>query len=1309
LPVAIGTFFSDSTARITVVLEMDEKTALASSINQLVVGCTPYIRDVQSVQEVQNDYLRMEETNKDFYKYVFVKTLRSDIEKVLGPLIEAEIERYGDEHTYSTSKHENLVASLTSRVLNSSEYGDMSESIRNKVSSACNYILENFHREVFANGNVMTTSECTVTKGFSRPDRHCGAEQMYSDAESSIGDTSLNHSTVIFMNADQQKQVAHNLGRQNDIDTRKDAVCELLQVTSFDIQNCAVWPVICTGLIDALADDSEDLCLQSLRFVARGLSANSACSREMFVLLIDFLDNQWKSQRPMSIVVKDGLDIVQPYVRKLLRTFRLMNSYQQLVPHYWQRYPDGSLDKILKPTVSLLTKYCASLNPTTSSFTPLHFLALVDCKAKWFVNTMHGHSSRAPLLQILEAEDYCHFVNNAVLSCLNFASSSVTSAGHGHYTSIPDRSQVLYSEHEVKFVHFLHCLCIIRRLIIYEQGRKFFPIKYSGKESVSLTQLLEALLEFVTHDSVLCHHHCASDDELNPCLLIIDMMKNLCTSEDVCHKTVCKDQLIHVLIRPITLWLDSAEGVRGTHKSSDAVLAHVAEMLSSIASKRCGQQVLLYGENCNWQSPVRPSSMPVHVLADFAQKALSDDSLPRPVVGSLVFVCRQLYTTCEGLLQLSHHRLHHSLTAAWKVANREGDTATPTPEESRQVDIWEDVLQDDLLNFAATPKGVLLLQQTGAMCECVSYMYSRYERKLQVSSCEKFGYGYMMSQIAATAPGIAAMDKTGFTCALIRALWNAVETLDDTASSVPKFWPVSPVDKVAKKPFRNIVNLLSSFRSLYEVTGSQDIPFQKQEYLHRHGPTTVIDLLDRLTFIDTTAKIQSLFNYEYSHVFGLRLLSVLTSCLDTAVLLQHKFKFQEMLLQSQAQNINPGNGRIVLDMLTLERNYILVKTFLVGGPSERNLPLRTLQNGKHEFSHELFFSYPVPNMYTVDHVHSFSQDSGSDLAKFVISGDMQQSWLDKACKLLTLDLTTRTDGLSINICMQLMERAVECRRKYYSPESVFQSISSSESYGQLMTTDTSSLQLLGASITVRYGCYLKLLTNDSEAKENLCRLLKKCCHGLKLQQFSPTETELNCLCKDTEVGFDWFLATVFLMTSGNVDRTYNFLSRFSSLLGSAFVWTQRTHCSKLLPQSFVLSGILPVYSVSCHNIELILQLELPHVQSAFRMSGCSPAQICQQWLNQCFWNYLDWPQICLYLTICVVFGADYQVYICVAILRHLQRELMQQMQDKNLLVFLKEEPIRHFVLRDHLDFMQQLQKKFRDTVLTDMRSILDEP
>ena len=45
---------------------------------------------------------------------------------------------------------------------------------------------------------------------------------------------------------------------------------------------------------------------------------------------------------------------------------------------------------------------------------------------------------------------------------------------------------------------------------------------------------------------------------------------------------------------------------------------------------------------------------------------------------------------------------------------------------------WEETLLDNLLNFAATPRGLLLLQQTGAINECVTYMFSRFTKKLQV-------------------------------------------------------------------------------------------------------------------------------------------------------------------------------------------------------------------------------------------------------------------------------------------------------------------------------------------------------------------------------------------------------------------------------------------------------------------------------------------------------------------------------------------------------------------------------------------------
>ena len=62
-------------------------------------------------------------------------------------------------------------------------------------------------------------------------------------------------------------------------------------------------------------------------------------------------------------------------------------------------------------------------------------------------------------------------------------------------------------------------------------------------------------------------------------------------------------------------------------------------------------------------------------------------------------------------------------------------------------------------------------------------------------------------------------------------------------------------------------------------------------------------LMDRLVMVDTDAKIHSLFNYEQSHMFGLRLLGVMTSCLDSFLLLQTQYNIQSMLMRGQVENV----------------------------------------------------------------------------------------------------------------------------------------------------------------------------------------------------------------------------------------------------------------------------------------------------------------------------------------------------------------------------------------------------------------------
>lgn len=174
---------------------------------------------------------------------------------------------------------------------------------------------------------------------------------------------------------------------------------------------------------------------------------------------------------------------------------------------------------------------------------------------------------------------------------------------------------------------------------------------------------------------------------------------------------------------------------------------------------------------------------------------------------------------------------------------------------------------------------------------------------------------------------------------------------------------------------------------------------------------------------------------------------------------------------------------------------------------------------------------------------------------------------------------------------------------------------------------------------------------------------------------------------------------------GNKEKTFRFLQQFSRLLTSVFLWLPRLHISRYLPVDTIETGIHPVYFCSIHYIEMLLKAEVPLVFSAFHMSGFAPSQICLQWITQCFWNYLDWIEICHYIATCVFLGPDYQVYTCIAIFKHLQQDILQHTQTQDLQVFLKEEALHGFRVSDYFEYMEFLEQNYRPVLLRDMQNI----
>lgn len=63
-----------------------------------------------------------------------------------------------------------------------------------------------------------------------------------------------------------------------------------------------------------------------------------------------------------------------------------------------------------------------------------------------------------------------------------------------------------------------------------------------------------------------------------------------------------------------------------------------------------------------------------HVIVQFTLKLLGEEVLEhaaaRTLCGAFIFVCRQLYNTCQGLQALQPYGLHRAIATAWRKVRK---------------------------------------------------------------------------------------------------------------------------------------------------------------------------------------------------------------------------------------------------------------------------------------------------------------------------------------------------------------------------------------------------------------------------------------------------------------------------------------------------------------------------------------------------------------------------------------------------------------------------------------------------------------
>ncbi|XP_029705480.1 protein broad-minded-like isoform X2 [Takifugu rubripes] len=1276
-------------------------------LKELLRSISDKITAAPSTGSAEEVLLHLEETDKNFHNYDFVKYLRGYVESSLGTVVEDETKTLirGDGQHAIDSHLEAFTHAVTQKARGSAEYQQMMQTLKNSMSLVVESLIKNCEED-------QRQKEVLVQEK-----QHIQSSSQYNYNDNcSDSDSSFNQSYT-FIRQEQVQALAEQLDPSWPKQVRWEALQALCSAPPSDVLSCENGSSLHKHLAAALAD--PDLSDAVLHFFAKSFSSSPLkMTRELYTILARSVESTFLSHNFSFAAGSAAIDVTTPEISRLLKQIRLMNDFQKEVTAFWIRHPEKYMEDVIESTFSLLSFHPKHTPPgTEKALEPAHLLALLDVRATWFKKWMHGGYSRTVVLRLLQNK-YKSVIAAALQQCLHYSPSSEGSPAEAKHPASVESLRLgsaqwgLYSGQQLEYALFVHSLCLLGKVLLYKNGRRLFPIKVrKRKDPVSLTELVIILIN-IMYQQPRCDS--PATDSLSPSGLVTEVLWMMCERKECAEECLYQTAVMEVLLAPVTAQLSRPQAAV---KSSAASLTLIADVLARIASADGGLSLFLCERNVVGVRSER--TFAAHVLAQFTTRLLGEElsspsqhAVSRTLCGAFIFVCRQIYNTCEGLQVLQPYGLHRAIAAAWRKASSyservltpdPGAVAPASPQEPHSLTMWEEMLLDNLLNFAATPKGVLLLQQTGAINESVSHMFSRFAKKLQVSRCEKFGYGVMMTQVAATAPGVVALHKSGFVQALIVELWSVLEcSSEDVRVARPQPTPTEPIDRSCLKSFLSLVNLLSSSHSVWELLGQKSLA-NRTEYSLREVPSSMPDLMDRLVAVNSEAKMNSLFRYEQSHTFGLRLLNVLCCSLDSWVLLESQYGVSSMLLRSQRENVADGDGEFIIDALSVERNHLLVRVGVLGGPSERRLPPRDLQQGEHPYPWPLFGSEPPPPCYSLPppRLHQNSQES--EIAAFLasaIDSTNSETWLETCQQLYREVLTSNPSICSGNLLADLLDKVV-AHLSGSAAECFFSPAHHKAEEWSIEGTLLSPVEHLGVHTCVRYGRYLGLLRDD--AAPDLTLLLRRVKAFLSSQRIEPSP-ELRPQ-QEGYPGHDWLASSVFMVTRGEAERSLRLLLRLSCLLPSAFIWPARIHASIHLPGAVAGSGAPPLYWCTAHYVEMLLKAEVPLVHSAFRVSGFTPSQMCLHWLAQCFWNYLDWTEVCHYLCCCVLMGADYQVYTCVAAFKHLQPQILQHTQRQELQLFLKEDPIRGFRVCDYLQFMMELERSYRSVVLTAMRSI----
>uniref|UniRef100_A0A672G6U6 BROMI N-terminal domain-containing protein n=1 Tax=Salarias fasciatus TaxID=181472 RepID=A0A672G6U6_SALFA len=130
-------------------LSAEDEAELQALLKQLLRSIYDRISSAPSAECAEEILLHLEETDKNFHNYDFVKFLRQYVESSLGSVVEEETRSFtrGDVQHAIGSGHDALIHAVTRGTRDSAEYQQMMQTLKNTMMVVVESLINKFEED----------------------------------------------------------------------------------------------------------------------------------------------------------------------------------------------------------------------------------------------------------------------------------------------------------------------------------------------------------------------------------------------------------------------------------------------------------------------------------------------------------------------------------------------------------------------------------------------------------------------------------------------------------------------------------------------------------------------------------------------------------------------------------------------------------------------------------------------------------------------------------------------------------------------------------------------------------------------------------------------------------------------------------------------------------------------------------------------------------------------------------------------------------------------------------------------------------